>query len=90
MGYWQYVETVYCLLLTQNIFILTSSTQPEFSDQTMECEEKLKFYAHKIILNNRKTVFLELYLSLRHTNPLIYTRGVKCSKIYQLLFSPKS
>ena len=57
----------------------------EFCDVTLVCDNGEKLNAHQIILVNSSIVFKSILSNNKHTNPIVYLRGVKMTDLSSLL-----
>merc|ERR1712129_252067 len=57
----------------------------EFTDVTLACEDGQQVEAHKVILAASSPFFKNILGKNKHTNPLIYMRGIKTDELVAIL-----
>ena len=57
----------------------------DFTDVTLVCEDGKQAEVHKVILANSSPLFQNILRKNKHTNPLIYMRGVKSDDLFAIV-----
>ena len=57
----------------------------DFADVTLACEDGHQVEVHKVVLAASSPFFKSLLKRNKHTNPLVYMRGVGCPTIHIFL-----
>lgn len=57
----------------------------EFTDVTLVCEDDQSIETHKIVLSASSPVFMNMLRKTKHSNPVIYMRGMKSKDLTSVL-----
>jgi len=57
----------------------------EFTDVTLACEDGQQVEAHKVILAASSPFFKNMLRKIKHSNPLIYMRGIKIDELVAIM-----
>merc|ERR1712218_373919 len=64
---------------------LNLSSDKDFTDVTMVCEDGQQVEAHKLVLISSSPFFQKLLKRNKHIHPLIYMRGVKSENLLAMV-----
>ena len=57
----------------------------DFADVTLACEDGTQIMAHKVVLASSSPFFMEILKKNKHSNPMIYMRGLKSDDLVAMV-----